>query len=37
MRMLNHDERVGEIASMLSGSNVTQAARDNAEELLANV
>lgn len=37
MRILNREERVAEIASMLSGSNVTQAAMDNAEELLRSV
>ena len=37
MVMLNDKERVGEIAQMLSGSDVTQAAIDNAEALLGNV
>ena len=34
MRLLNHDERVKEIAQMLSGSNITNAAIENAKELL---
>jgi DNA repair protein RecN (Recombination protein N) len=34
MRLLNPDERVTEIAQMLSGSNVTNAAIENAKELL---
>ena len=36
MRKLTDNERVSEIAQMLSGSNITQAAMDNARELLAN-
>ncbi len=34
MIMLDHDQRVTEIAQMLSGSDITQAAVDNAKELL---
>ncbi|MBO4850050.1 MAG: DNA repair protein RecN [Prevotella sp.] len=34
MRLLNHDERVREIAQMVSGSDISQAAIRNAEELL---
>ena len=34
MTLLNHDERVQEIAQMLSGSEVTEAALDNARALL---
>ena len=34
MQMLTDDERVGEIAQMLSGSDVTEAAVSNAKELL---
>ena len=34
MQMLTDDERVGEIAQMLSGSDVTEAAIQNAKELL---
>ena len=34
MRLLNHDERVKEIAQMLSGSSITNAAIENAKELL---
>ncbi len=34
MRRLTDDERVGEIAAMLSGNNVTDAALENARELL---
>ena len=34
MRLLNHDERVKEIAQMLSGSSITNAAIENAQELL---
>lgn len=36
MRMLSPEERVGEIAQMLSGSDVSQAAIDNARSLLEN-
>ena len=36
MRQLNADERVREIAQMLSGSDVTEAAIQNAKELLKN-
>lgn len=32
--MLSNDERVREIAQMLSGSNITEAAIDNAKALL---
>lgn len=32
--MLTNDERVREIAQMLSGSNITEAAIDNAKALL---
>ena len=34
MRMLGHDERVTEIAQMLSGSNISDAAIENAKSLL---
>lgn len=34
MHLLTHDERVEEIAQMLSGSNITNAAIENAKELL---
>lgn len=34
MQLLTHEERIEEIAQMLSGSSVTDAARKNAEELL---
>lgn len=34
MTQLNHNQRVNEIAQMLSGSDITQAAVDNAKELL---
>lgn len=34
MMLLGHEERVKEIAQMLSGSSITQAAIDNAKELL---
>lgn len=34
MVMLSNDERVREIAQMLSGSNITEAAIDNAKALL---
>jgi DNA repair protein RecN (Recombination protein N) len=34
MQQLNDNERVREIAQMLSGSNITEAAIDNAKELL---
>lgn len=34
MVMLTNDERVREIAQMLSGSNITEAAIDNAKALL---
>ncbi|MBR1922249.1 MAG: DNA repair protein RecN [Paludibacteraceae bacterium] len=34
IRRLNQDERVDEIAAMLSGDNITPAARDNARQLL---
>ncbi len=34
MTLLNHNQRVNEIAQMLSGSDITQAAVDNAKELL---
>jgi DNA repair protein RecN (Recombination protein N) len=34
MQMLTDDERVGEIVQMLSGSDVTEAAIQNAKELL---
>lgn len=37
MTLLNHDQRVNEIAQMLSGSDITQAAVDNAKELLSSV
>ncbi len=36
MQMLNDDERVMELAQMLSGSNVTEAAIENARQLLDN-
>ena len=36
MQMLTDDERVMEIAQMLSGSNITQAAMENARQLLKN-
>ncbi|MDR1405655.1 MAG: DNA repair protein RecN [Prevotellaceae bacterium] len=36
MKLINADERVMEIAKMLSGQNITQAAIDNAKELLKN-
>ena len=36
MRPLSAEERVGEIAQMLSGSAVSEAAMKNAEELLRN-
>ena len=36
IRKLTHDERIMEIAKMLSGNNVTQAAIENAKELLKN-
>ena len=36
MRLLKADERVTEIAQMLSGSEITQAAIDNAQALLKN-
>ena len=36
MRQLNADERVREIAQMLSGSDVSEAAIQNAKELLKN-
>ena len=35
MRELNEEQRVDEIAQMLSGDNVTDAARNNARELLS--
>lgn len=35
MKLLRPDERIMEIAKMLSGQNITQAAIDNAKELLA--
>ena len=35
MRQLSADERVGEIAMMLSGENVTEAALENARALLS--
>ncbi|MEQ8624534.1 MAG: DNA repair protein RecN [Vicingaceae bacterium] len=35
MKRLNHDERVEEIAKMLSGSKLSEAARINAKELLS--
>ena len=34
MRRLNDDERIQEIAQMLSGENITEAALTNARELL---
>ena len=34
MRLLSHDERVREIAQMVSGSDISEAAIRNAEELL---
>ena len=34
MRMLGHDERITEIAQMLSGSNISDAAIENAKSLL---
>ena len=34
MRMLGHDERITEIAQMLSGSNISEAAIENAKSLL---
>ena len=34
MQLLNNDERVREIAQMLSGSDISQAAINNAQELL---
>ena len=34
MRLLTHDERITEIAQMLSGSDITEAAISNAKELL---
>jgi DNA repair protein RecN (Recombination protein N) len=34
MHLLNNDERVREIAQMLSGSDISQAAINNAQELL---
>ena len=34
MTLLDYDQRVDEIAKMLSGSNVTDAAISNAKELL---
>ena len=34
VRLLNEDERVEEIAKMLAGSDVTEAARTQARELL---
>jgi len=37
MTMLDHEQRVNEIAQMLSGSDITQAAIDNAKELLSSV
>lgn len=37
MTLLNHDQRINEIAQMLSGSDITQAAVDNAKELLSSV
>lgn len=36
MRQLNDEERIDEIAQMLSGSNITEAARTNAKTLLQN-
>jgi DNA repair protein RecN (Recombination protein N) len=36
MRQLDADERVREIAQMLSGSDVSEAAIQNAKELLKN-
>ena len=36
IRRLNHDERVAEIAQMLSGAKLTEAALNNAKELLKN-
>lgn len=36
MRLLSREERVGEIAQMLSGSSISQAAIDNARSLLDN-
>ncbi len=36
MRQLNEKERIDEIAQMLSGSNITEAARTNAKTLLQN-
>lgn len=37
MIMLNNEQRINEIAQMLSGSSITQAAIDNAKELLGNI
>ncbi|MDR1199582.1 MAG: DNA repair protein RecN [Prevotellaceae bacterium] len=36
IRLLTHEERIMEIAKMLSGSDITKAAVDNAKELLKN-
>jgi DNA repair protein RecN (Recombination protein N) len=36
MQLLNDEQRVNEIAQMLSGDNITEAAISNAKELLAN-
>lgn len=36
IKLLNNDERLQEVAKMLSGENVTQAALDNARELIEN-
>ncbi|MDR1119536.1 MAG: DNA repair protein RecN [Dysgonamonadaceae bacterium] len=37
IRLLSHDERIREIAQMLSGSNLTEAAIANAKELLTGI
>lgn len=34
VKLLNHDQRVGELARMLSGDTITKMAREHAEELL---
>jgi DNA repair protein RecN (Recombination protein N) len=34
MRLLSKDERINEIAQMLSGSDITEAAINNAKELI---
>ena len=36
MKKLNEEERIDEIAQMLSGADITEAARHNAKELLQN-